>query len=237
MERPKTAGFTLIEMVIVIAVLAALAGLVVPMLSDQNRQTHETVRNASLNAIRNAWTGSPASPGLIADLKFIPGFTYTNRRNHDLMVQGGFPAFDAVTGRGWRGPYVTGGLPVLNLRPGRQSLFPAPSDQRFAGDATFEARGFYGSGGVPLYGVDGDVALGDEWGNPIVLQVPPLDAGNPLLDSELKCWRYARLVSAGSNGILETSLADRLAERLIDNSVAGRGDDVVLFLNRVDVYE
>ena len=72
--------------------------------------------------------------------------------------------------------------------------------------------------------------MADAWGNPFVLQFPT----NGLIDTN-RLW-FARVVSAGPNCILETPL-DRLAGLETNGVVADRGDDLILFLKRPDVYE
>lgn len=124
---------------------------------------------------------------------------------------------------------------VANLDPARDGKFPAAEDRRFAGDATFQSRGFFPGGATSPYGVAGDLAAADPWGNPVVLQIPPPSAFAAPPD-EAKQFHCARLVSAGPDGALSTPL-DRLAGRLADGTANVRGDDLVLFLNRADVYE
>lgn len=89
---------------------------------------------------------------------------------------------------------------------------------------------FPANGGFdPTYGTAGEPTVLDPWGNPIVVQVPT-HSSDPA-----ERFRYARLVSAGSDGALSTDLADPLAGRTAQGT--SRGDDLVLFLNRNDVYE
>ena len=183
---------------------------------------------------------SSASPENVASFN-----TYTN--------------WSAEAGRGWNGPYIKSGAKTMNTVPERLGLFPAADDRRTATDSTFHDRGFYPddvptevSDYVEGFGVSGEQALGDPWGNPYVLQIPP-PAAFVTSDnvSDQKRFEYARLVSAGPNGILETpcytvpsSVSDatkrraflRLAGRLANGDVTARGDDLVLFVNREDQY-
>jgi hypothetical protein len=102
-----------------------------------------------------------------------------------------------------------------------------------------------------VYGFAGEPAVGDPWGNPYVLQVPPPEAFGPGAVSPRLRFRYARLVSAGPDGLLSTPCFapdgtagwtpaarrhSRLAGRDADG-VPARGDDLVLFLERADLYE
>ena len=160
--------------------------------------------------------------------------------------------------RGWRGPYIQSNAKTKNTNAARVGLFPAPNDCRREDDATFAERGFFPSNipdEVPNYaegfGVAGEQALGDPWGNPYVLQIPPpsaFEAGASV--SPEKQFEYARLVSAGPNGILESpcyTVASgvsgdearraflRLAGRRQNGDVSARGDDILLFVNREDL--
>ena len=167
--------------------------------------------------------------------------------------------WDAEAGRGWNGPYIKSGARTTNTDSARVGLYPAAGDRRTSDDATFLDRGFYPDN-VPTevadyaegFGSSGEQALGDPWGNPYVLQIPPPAAFAVGLGvSDQKRFEYARFVSAGPDGILETpcytapaSIADatkrraflRLAGRLADGDVSARGDDLVLFVNREDLY-
>lgn len=168
--------------------------------------------------------------------------------------------FDPVQNRGWRGPYLARAPGVQNANSERLGLFPDASDTRFAGDTSFAQRGFFYNAFESRYGVrqpERDRTIADPWGNPIVIQIPNDDAfETPTSDEK---WLYSRVVSAGPNGVLETPFhidpldpllinlppADllvlksdaRLAGKRSDGTAPRRGDDLVLFLNRPDVYE
>lgn len=188
-RRSLTAGFTLVEILVVIGILAVLATLVVQSVGNVREEADQTVGLVSLQTVREAICGSAGAPGFLADMKFVPGFSNRLVRIGDLLEAptnySAFTNFDRLTRRGWRGPYVQ------NVRI--------------------------------VEGTNG-ISVADPWGNPVVLQMPT----NDLDDDE--CWRCARLVSAGPDGILQTPAAtfpDRTA----------RGDDLVLFLNRADADE
>ncbi|MBE7466238.1 MAG: type II secretion system protein [Planctomycetes bacterium] len=232
----RVRGFTLFELSLVVAILAAVAGMVVVSFGDIEDQAELTVARTTLQELRGSLAGSAGAPGLIQDLKFLPGFDPAVLRLSDLFGNGaGYPPFDPATQRGWRGPYAQGGGAIQNeSRPEPPTVFPAAAHlhPRFTG--SFQARGFYGSSGEAWYGQDEDLACGDPWGNPIVLQVPPVAVfGSPSVEKQLK---YARLVSAGADGVLDAP-RDRTAGRLADGTASARGDDLVLFLYRTDAYE
>lgn len=210
---PKSArGFTLVEMIMVMAVLAVVAGLVVINAAGVGENAERTVASASLCAVRDALCGCPGEPGYLGDMKSAPDFNPAYLRLHCLLSTNftGYRPFDPQTARGWRGPYVRTAGAVRNTNAGRGGLFPAAGERRWTGDATFRDRGFYAADGAALYGTPGEAAVADPWGNPIVLQIPAAGLVR------------ARLVSAGPDGTLNTRLDDAASER---------GDDLVLFLS------
>ena len=193
--------------------------------------------------------------------------------------------FNAQTERGWNGPYVRNVKPVLVLgQPKADFIFPKPTDKRFAADKSFYERRFFPAGyeqelsdaegsGTRFfsYGIPGELAMGDPWGNPYVIQIPPAEVVEALYpasadEDEYSATRfkYARIVSAGPDGVLDTPCFVNpdpdyseelfnasgskekyrmllLAGRTIDDNglpcVKARGDDIVLFISREVVYE
>jgi prepilin-type N-terminal cleavage/methylation domain-containing protein len=217
-RQRRRQGFTLIELVVVVAILAVVAGLVIMNVAGVNEHAEKTVAAASLHAVREALCGGPSGPGYLNDMKHEPDFDPAVLRIHDLLSTNfpGHRAFDPLTVRGWRGPYVRTEGAVRNTNADRGGLFPAADERRWSGDTTFQARGFYAADGGALYGSAGDLAVADPWGNPIVLQIPQTN----LL--------YARVLSAGSDGVLDTPPDVPVPD------ADSRGDDLLLFLNRAD---
>jgi hypothetical protein len=222
-----------VEAVVVLVILAALAGLVVPLVGTICQDAELTICRALLVTVREAICGTGGAPGFLSDMATVPGFVAADMGLQDLFEGSSYPEYDLETRRGWRGPYLLPGRGVENSNAARQGRFPAALEVRFAGDETFLARGFFTDATTSPYGVPGDRALGDPWGNPVVLQVPP-DPDGRVVPAER--FRYARLVSAGPDGDLETPL-DFLAGRLADGTAPDRGDDLVLFLSRGDCHE
>lgn len=259
-SHPSRRGFTLLELILVLVIIASVATLVIGVLDSFPEQAELTVARANLSTVREAILGSATAPGYLADMKYVPGFQKEGLRIHDLLSPSSYPndLFDPVLNRGWRGPYVQRTPGIRYPDPDHPQRFPMDVEVRFLGDATFFQRGFVKSDGTSWYGIphnhdtlnhqEGDLVIGDPWGNPVVLQIPPDDAFSSPTDT--KRWRYARLVSAGPDGVLSTPYYDltvtnpstrmteaRLAGRRDSNTVTARGDDLVLFLNRIDVYE
>jgi type II secretory pathway pseudopilin PulG len=223
------------ELLVVIVIIAALAALIVNNVGRTTDDAEAVAARATMQTVAEALTGSAAGPGYVADMKYVPGFRTVNIRTHDLLSQGSQPGFDPTAGRGWRGEYLRNAQGVRNTNAARNGAFPASGERRTAGDATFLERGFFTDASTSLYGLTGDLAAADPWGNPIVVQVPPASAF-ALSSGDAKRFRYARLVSAGADGVLATPL-DRLAGMLAGGTSTARGDDLVLFLNRSDSYE
>lgn len=242
-QRSASAGFTLLELVVVIAILAAVAMLVVSKVDTLEEKATDTVAIADLNTVREAIMGSATAPGYLSDMKHVPGFSKLLHLNmHNLLVGSELDLlplplekFNVLTSRGWRGPYLERTAGVANENAVRHNQFPESGERRFAGDTTFGQRGFYYTVNDSHYGAPNDRAMGDRWGNPIVVQIPPNSAFTTPTDN--KRFRYARLVSAGVDGILTTPYDDRLAGRELNGNTEDRGDDLVLFLNRADIYE
>ncbi|MES2571600.1 MAG: type II secretion system protein [Verrucomicrobiota bacterium] len=236
--RSCPGAFTLIELLTVIVIIAALAGLIVSNVGQTTGDAEAVAARATMQTVREALTGSAAGPGYFSDMKYTPGFRGVNLRMHDLLSSSSYPAFsvfDPAAQRGWRGPYLRNAQGVRNTNTARNGTFPASNERRTADDQTFLERGFFTGANTSPYGLTGDLAVADPWGNPIVVQTPPEPVFNGL-KGEAKRFRYTRLVSAGADGVLTTP-PDRLAGLLADGTSSARGDDLVLFLNRGDTYE
>ena len=284
-------GFTLVELLAVVAIVAILGVFVAGRFERVTGTARVTVAESDMKAIRDALMDPDT--GYVADMCGIPGFSVGYLRLANLLVStnlygtvsagGGrtrgmrvddlsdsaalsygcargaaFTSWNDDSGRGWRGPYLrTGSASVA-------AIFPGERDIRFDDDSTFGARGFYpdvsglylpddilsGLGGCSVYGFPGEPTVMDPWGNPYVLQIPPVQAfGGATNVSDEARFAYARVVSAGPNGILETPCYSGMSwnERsmrlvrqagLIDSSDrSSRGDDLVLFLTRGDIDE
>jgi hypothetical protein len=177
------------------AILAAIAGMVLPLYQNTASGAFTEATQVSLQNVREAIVGSAAGPGYFGDMGQLPATL------KDLFVMpAGAAPFNPQTGRGWRGPYVSLSLTVS-----------------YAVDASGK------SGFTNTYGQNGDPAPADAWLRPLVLQIPT--AATTTADQKT----YARLVSAGPDGIIQTP------GDVLYPTPAVRGDDMVLFLYRPDV--
>lgn len=99
----RRSGFTLIEVLIVIVVIAVLAAIVVPRLLGAGKQAKESSLRAHLQELRNAVALFQAQCGVYpADLQDVTEKTFTA-----LSTTG-------LTAADWNGPYLTtpdGNLP------------------------------------------------------------------------------------------------------------------------------
>jgi len=103
----KSKGFTLIEMLIVIVVIAILALIVIPRLLGAGRKAKEAALKGDLHQLRNAIQQFEADcgdyPAAIDDLQTAPAAGSIGGNGIDLDVSA------------WQGPYLRtpdGGLPV-----------------------------------------------------------------------------------------------------------------------------
>lgn len=154
-------GFTLVELMIVVAIIAIIATLAVSQMSRATLEARVVAAESDLKALCNAIT-DPAN-GYLRDMHGIPGFSPAHIRMANLLVstnlygfadgggdwRGGFRVDDRrhsfcappesftrwnpESERGWHGPYIRHAT----------GIFPSAEDTRFDGDDTFQARGFF----------------------------------------------------------------------------------------------
>jgi len=117
------AGFTMLEVVIVIGVIAILAGLIAPLAVNTIKQGRLSACWEELQNIKKAIVGDPALIesgsrshfGFVGDLGMLPrdnlGALGLGQNNSlgDLLTQNGLTATTTVNDVvwGWRGPYIT----------------------------------------------------------------------------------------------------------------------------------
>jgi type II secretory pathway pseudopilin PulG len=211
-HKTMQSGMTLLEITVVLLILIALAGLVVPYINITSGTATCQATDATLQAVKQAIMGGAAGPGYYADtlgtypadrgdidynLKYL--FIAGDEDKDDSIPD--WPSYNPKTGIGWRGPYLMTGVSLAD-----KTKLAA----HFSSDTYVHAL------------ADGDNIVNDGWGRPIILQVPAT------------CQDCARLVSAGPGTGPGLSDAD------IDTAIEGnegaevRGDDRVLFLKIAD---
>ena len=223
----KTRGFTLIEMLVVVGILAALAAIVVPLIDGMYTSNAGKATAATLVEIRNVIFGKSPQTGYVNDVGNWRGNkTYTLAsgqvvtpyalplRLHDLLANDQLPTglqtSDINSRFRWRGPYL-----------------------RSSG-ATYGASYDPSKGFTADYAYDtaNDLAISDEWNKAIVLQY--IDYSGFIMPADAP---EARLVSAGPNGVLDTLPNDFTTFKDSNNIVrygapAHSGDDIILNIKR-----
>ncbi len=106
-RRTRRGGFTLLEAVVVLAILVAVTSMVVPLLSSSQDDSLVAVARTEMQAIRQAclrWKQDVGTyPANLADL-------VSNAAPASLAPP--LDAWNPNTNRGWRGPYLTSGRVV-----------------------------------------------------------------------------------------------------------------------------
>ncbi len=178
-EPGDARGFTLVELLVVLVMMATLLGVAVLAGGEISAEGRDTATRASMQAIRDAIVGGNSelvgARSFLRDVGDLPRNTTTEPTAADRIAS----LSDLIGGTtlaGWNGPYVT--VPREVFGAGRE-LDPA-----------------WTRWGSPL-----DWTVLDGWGQPIVLQVPVLDLDPAWSDEER---RYARLVAAGQDGVIQT---------------------------------
>jgi len=251
-------GLTLLELIVVLTILVALATLVIPNLSFLGQKSQAVATQESMqrlqdllvnryipdmggnsytaptgDATTNPYAGTnignlvanlPAPSGvtsLLSSSTLTLSSTLSQSRNPthpqlrylfvnpDTETITWTAGTTLLTPRRWQGPYIehTGGTYSV-------SSGTATTDNNFTN----------------VYGLTGDPTPLDAWGRAIVIQVPtspdPI-TGEPGVN-------FARIVSAGPNGVIDTP--ENVTMPTLDYTATGRGDDVILFLFHTDQY-
>ena len=207
-------GLTLLELSVVLLVLIALAGLMVPYIGGTGQMAMCRATDATMQAVKAAIMGGSAGPGYYADtLGYYPKASRDDNLaninlTYLLQQPGGFEAYNPKTAVGWRGPYLqTGGVAPASLDAGFTDTSEGKVHQAIGGN---------------------NPQVLDAWGKPIVLQIP-IDTN----DSNKPNFHYARLVSAGRNGSLDTAIAYNSSSGNPPDA-SDRNDDRVLYLRMLD---
>jgi type II secretory pathway pseudopilin PulG len=219
-HKTMQSGMTLLEITVVLLILIALAGLVVPYVGGTGGAAMCKATDATLQAVRQAIMGGAAGPGYYADtLGYYPkasqASTDTAYNLKYLFEQGSWDEYNPKTGVGWRGPYLLTGSVInspLNASFGTVFNPDTPATTAYVHvDITTDT-------GSQVF---------DGWHRPIILQIPYFDNA-PQPD-------YARLVSAGpGSGLKSDEAAIDITIQSRGDKDSYRGDDRVLFLKIPD---
>jgi type II secretory pathway pseudopilin PulG len=207
MKRRRTSAFTLIELIIVIGLLGALATIMLPTLSVKRVESLEQVVSHDMAAIRGAFQRLYRDAVLSeSDLDNVRRYGL-----HPLMEQpdgthGGWaiPAFDAEREKGWRGPYAE--------QEGRRDI-----------DADVDAFGQ--PAGSTMIPVIEDPFSASETDGHYYRVVTPKNTSHDYV------YRETLLVCVGANGNLDITLPTlAVGESLNLESVVSGTDDTVMRL-------
>ena len=201
-------GFTLIEVIVILAVISILAIIAVPVALRIFERTAEDATREQMNNIRKAILGNPAKLqssfrsdfGYLGDIGCLPSTTAGGLDR--ILTQGGLPAwsFDIPrqTGAGWKGPYITGtpGEDFNTDQWGNNYTYNVPPPLPPAPDCPLTAT-------LTSDGPDGQPATSDD----IILNVTANEttatvrgsvtdnAGNPLAGVSVEVFRQSPLSS------------------------------------------
>jgi type II secretory pathway pseudopilin PulG len=224
-HKTLQSGMTLLEITVVLLVLIALAGLVVPYVGGTGGAAMCKATDATLQAVKQAIMGGAAGPGYYADtLGSYPAIdkASTGYNLKYLSERGSWDDYNPKTGVGWRGPYLSTGGPVSGtlLHDSFGTVF---NPGALATDAYVHVD----------IKTDTGAQVFDGWHRPIVLQIPYYDDDDEGPNTADYHPENARLVSAGPGNGLGSN------EAAIDTTIqspdaSDRGDDRVLFLNIAD---
>lgn len=233
MKKQTQSGMTLVELTVVLLILIALAGLVVPymggtsskVLCDATDLTMQNIKKAIMNGYYLDTLGK-----FPQDLDGLTANSPPKYNLHYLFSKNSLDAnprihktFDPDSATGWRdGGYLQGGLLLNSANP----VYKASSLNSSFTDALL--------GFVNDALADGHVIVLDGWGRPIILQVPTVsDCQNNIIPSSPPQEGYcARLVSAGSGvglGINEAGIGTPLTSSRPATAYAA--NDRILYLN------
>lgn len=227
-------GLTLLELLVVLTILIALATIVVPVISTFGRKSQDVATRENLLRLQDLLVNQYwPDMGELPRPKNLTGppvrldrpqlrYLFVNPDTEDTSKTTGATLLST---RRWNGPYVR--------HTGARYQIDNSSDTVVKWPRGFIAD--YGLGDDT--GIQGDPAILDAWGRPIVIQVPSTGASDD--------WKYARLVSAGPDGVIETQVNVRMPDDSPLPTYAaggsletytGRGDDILIFLFRHDEF-
>lgn len=200
-------GLTLVELVVVLVILVALASMIIPHADTAAEQARIDATNETLRRLRDVIVNNymPDTKGAAYSGTTFAAVAGDGTVNYDglprmgslkmppqisaLFLAPGLQQYNTTTHFGWHGPYLTSGTAVF---PGGNPT-TAAARGFLSGTSTTSAFGTAASGTYP-----GDPTVLDAWGNPVVMV--------PIQDTSYGQYYYA-LISAGPTGVLGTSVA------------------------------
>lgn len=212
MRGKRAAGLTLIEVIIILAVLIILIGLLVPSAVQQLTATRRSTTLDEMDNLKKAMIGDPnlKSQGLRTDFGYLGDMGNLPATLDDLVTQATQPSFafnsTKRVGAGWKGPYITlgsGADPSSHKR------------DAFGNDYTYDTTDFTNSQGqaadakLVTLGADGIVG-GSEVNEDITLEILKAETtstvagnafdqgGNPLNGASI-------IINFPQGGVLTTS--------------------------------
>ncbi|MBU8932380.1 MAG: type II secretion system GspH family protein [candidate division Zixibacteria bacterium] len=108
-SSPKQAGFTLVELVIIIVVLGILAVVAVPKFGDISESSKVVATRNEMQTLQLAIVGNPAAVagGAYIDRGFEGDIGYAPSLLADLVAKpDSIALYNRLTRLGWNGPYV-----------------------------------------------------------------------------------------------------------------------------------
>jgi prepilin-type N-terminal cleavage/methylation domain-containing protein len=102
MARSKPSGFTLLEILMAVALVAIVSAVALPRFIDFRSDAKAAVTSDHLASLRSAIVGAPGRPGYQSHMGSAPAAL------SDLTTQGTKPAYNPINKTGWNGPYIDG---------------------------------------------------------------------------------------------------------------------------------
>jgi prepilin-type N-terminal cleavage/methylation domain-containing protein len=204
-RRERRRGLTLVELVVVLVIIVALASIVIPRADTAAEQGRVDATNATLARLREVILNRymPDTKGAAFVETTYSGSSGDGTINYDglprmgsfnmppqlvpMFLAPGLSVYNTSSHSGWHGPYIASGTAVF---PGANPSTAGARGFLSSASGTSGAFGNANNGSYP-----GDPTSLDAWGNPIVMV--------PIYDTTYNQYYYA-LISAGPSGMLGT---------------------------------